>query len=406
MRAGWKNIFILQIIVFLYFTCEPAPRLLPIGDYDMLKLVDMQDADVVYPRFVDENRIIFYCRNSDVNYRICQTDSLGTNVVELFNDQSGWIEGLPQLNESCSVVAFTMGEFIEVDLDTLDIDSISYQTTDEFRPKKVRLLRSNVYTYNILSGKGNQITHDNNSRFIKWLDDDRMLIMVSNEDTAIVAQTDRRLLGEEHSIAWAFGYELLYTPKELQTVHIAEDSVSVLSLNQLPYLTKEISEPDDISLIVDTLLRIAAFQDRKHEKVPESLARIVVSGEQQYNVISADSSRIILTYTYKDTHDRFREKHNLVVVDLKNCEWRTLIEGIPASLFDDIRMDEDHILTVDGKYRIGKVSYDGVADYFLQINESVGIKGLSASPSGRLFVVSAWVGKGGCNLYLFRRKNN
>jgi hypothetical protein len=408
MRSDWKKFLLIIAIItsiLLNLVCEPSPKFLPEGNYKLIKLLDSKE-DLVYPFFLDDNRIIFYSRSGNLNYTIWQTDTTGTNTATIFNDQSGWIDGFPKVNEFCSSVAYTMGEFVSVNLETLGTYDLTFQTPGGYQPKGVRLLQSDVYVYNVNTGVKKQMTHNSCSQFIRWLDDERILVMAMNKDTAVVMQTDRRVRHGEDSFSWSLGFELFFYPGELQVIDVGQDSASGFSPDGSLFLAKEIEKRDDVSLFSDSLVQIAKMHVKRRESIPQQLGIFFILGTTaQYSVIWADSSRIILTEWYKDTRDRFREKCNIIVVNLNTYDWTTIAKGVPKDLVQEIRITDDGILVINGDYRVGKISFDGQSQVFLETNESVWLRGMSVSPSGRMFVVSAvWVGSKGYALYLFKHK--
>jgi hypothetical protein len=407
MRSDCGNVLLIIAIAtsaFLNTMCEPSPKFLPAGNYELIKLLDSKE-DLVYPFFLDDNRIIFYSRNGDLNYKIWETDTIGINTKTIFNDQSSWIEGFPSINESCTNIAYTAGDFVSVDLDTMALVNIAYRIMGDQKPTGARLLKCDVYTQNIITGEKKQRTNNRSSHFIRWLDNDRILAAVTGYDEPVVMTTDRRVEHGGGGIGWALGNELVLSPEEFVVIDARSDSVERISPDENLFLVKRVEKPTDISLLDDTLIQISRMHSERRENRPRMLGKISIQDSAQYIVIWADSSRIMLARMYTDTRDRFREKYNIIVVNLNTYDWTTIAKGIPKNLLQDIRITGNDILVVNGDYRLGKILFDGKSQIFLETNESVRLRGMSASPSGRMFVVSAgWAGSKGYDLYLFKKE--
>lgn len=386
------TVIILNIILFLCVACESAPNILPIGDFEIVKIVDT-DADIIYPNFIEENRIIFYSReHTDTNIVVFQTDTLGVDIVVIFdgNKLSKKIVGLPTIDRSGSKIAFTMGEF----------------TTDDYYSNtgNVRFFQSDVYVYHIQSAEIEQITHNGISHLAEWLGENTILVVAADSGSSFIQ--------EIHYIC-ASGCSPLhcFNAKRYQVINVSNDSVvTEILIKERRLCSNHSSEKHlnqmEISVIRDSLKQIEFLYDYENSGQPFLYFSLFNDVKEQYDIVWSDTSKLFLTREFTDTRDRFRKKYDLVAVDQKTLEWTTIVKSIPGWLVLNMTFSPDYVLTVNGRYKVGKVTFEGNAEHFLQINESVRICGISASPSGQLFVVSAWIGKGGYNLYLIKKKQD
>jgi len=397
-------------IIFLFtIACEPSPKISPIGNYEVIKIVDKPSEDILYPQFFEENEIIF-CSEvlSGINYALYQTDTLGEKVTTIFDEQSVRIEGFPQIDGTGMLVAYTVEEYKTVDLENKAIRKyypMRQPEEEDFR-KPSGVLHADIYVYNTLTDSTQRLTYNGHSHFVRWLGQDSLLVLATTEDSLVYVSRCWRTEGG----GTACGDELRFHPSRYQVIRRSSGRI----LKEFPlhgelYISEKPVLPlnqESIVTIKDSVSQVSFLYNSQDRIYPFPYYWFAVQDDENYHIVWADSNRIIFAHLYKDDRDWFKEKISLIAVGLHDYQWKTIVKGVPAGLLGDISIGADRILTIDGKYRIGEVNFDGSGEYFLQVNSAVGIRGISASPSGRLFVVSAWVGKDGYNLYLIKRKQD